>query len=81
MQLEKRRGRPRRAGKKHVIVIKLILWEGEDDDLIALFAYPRTRAQIVKSLARGAELKASQIKAGVTKEEMFQAFDALMEAF
>ncbi len=40
------RGRPRRTGVQHVYNLKLYLWEGEDDDLIAFLEGipPRRRA-------------------------------------
>lgn len=53
----RRRGRPPRRGVRHHIRLTLVLWEGEDDDLLAFFAGipPGGRAAAVKQALRGFE--------------------------
>ena len=48
------RGRPRRTGVQHVYNLKLYLWEGEDDDLIAFLEGipPRRRVAALKTALR-----------------------------
>ncbi len=47
-------GRPRRHGIRHIYHLKLYLWEGEDDDLIAFLEAipPRRRAAAIKTALR-----------------------------
>jgi hypothetical protein len=78
MLSEKKRGRPRKQARKRVVIIKLVLREGEDDDLIALFSRPG-RAKLVRALARGSNLQGLLVTEVVTKEEMFAAFSSLFE--
>ena len=47
-------GRPPRHGTRHIYHLKLYLWEGEDDDLIAFLEAipPRRRAAALKTALR-----------------------------
>lgn len=50
----RRRGRPKKEGKRYVFRLTLTLWEGEDDDLIAFFEalQPGQRAPALKQALR-----------------------------
>lgn len=53
--------RPRDERKKHVYLVKLILREGEDDDLIDMLADCPNRALLVKRALRGANVSTVEI--------------------
>ena len=76
----RRRGRPRsaRAAAAVVVPLKLRLYPGEDDDLIAFFeGLPAgLRAAGVKSALRSGQLDSGAV--GPAEDELVDALDALM---
>lgn len=57
--------RPRKQGKVHRLQVTLCLWEGEDDDLIALLVHgdtqPGQRAQaVITAMRQGIETTAPE---------------------
>lgn len=53
--------RPRDEREKHIYLVKLILREGEDDDLIGMLADCPNRALLVKRALRGADVSAVEV--------------------
>ena len=70
------RGRPRSHRQVRIVQVKLRLYSGEDDDLIAFFAsIPlRLRAAMVKQALRSGAAQS----AGDEDEDLFDALDAFI---
>ena len=74
-----KRGRPRRTQVPVVVNIKLLLYPGQDDDLLAYFRAipPRGRASAVKTAMRSGNVDAAQIN-DADENEMIDAFEDLL---
>ena len=72
-----KRGRPKLSQKVQVIQVKLRLYDGGDDDLIAFFTHipPRLRAAMVKRALRSGMRETPSEK----QDDMFGALDSLVE--
>ena len=75
------RGRPRseRAARVRVVCVKLRLYPGEDDDLLAFFESvpPRLRAAMVKAGLRSGAVHASASES-ISADAVYDALDALV---
>jgi len=74
------RGRPRRRKRPRTYNVKLVLYDGEDDDLIAyLDAAPvRRRAAAVKQAMRSGDIARLDLPDLPGDEEMIDAFEDLL---
>lgn len=75
-----RRGRPRRDRQPVVYSVKLVLYPGEDDDLISyLEAAPnRKRAAAVKTAMRSGNIDAADLGDLPDDDELLDAFESLL---
>ena len=75
-----KRGRPRRAVEPLIYSVKLVLYPGEDDDLIAyLDAAPaRKRAAAVKTAMRSGNIDAAALADLPDDDELLDAFEGLL---
>lgn len=73
------RGRPRRSQRPQVYYVKLCLYPGEDDDLLAFLVAipPRRRAAAVKAALRSGQLAVVQGELSA-EEQMAAALDNLL---
>ena len=71
-----KRGRPKSGQTVKVIQVKLRLYEGGDDDLIAFFSHipPRLRATMVKQALRSGVFTAPT----TDQDDMFDSLDSLV---
>ena len=75
-----KRGRPRRDQAPRVYSVKLVLYEGEDDDLIAYLdtAPDRKRAAAIKTAMRSGQLNAIALDDLPDDDELLDAFEGLL---
>ncbi len=74
------RGRPWRTPRPTVVNVKLLLYSGEDDDLLAFFAAlpARQRASAVKSALRGGQLIGATLPAGPDDDALADLLSGLL---